>query len=405
MPVTVRQTTAIAGAAVCAAAFALPATAAAGVFGTRPLEISIAPSAGAPDAPSANPAVSGDNRRGRLAAFDSAATNLVSGDTNGHIDVFLWHRPSGRAGLQLEHPTGGLERVSVNSAGQEANGDSTRPSLDGSVRHNPHCVAFQSTATNLSRSDRDPATDVYVRDLRTRRTTLVSRGVTAPAGAPSIDGSCHKVAFEAGGTVYVARVRGGQPKRIGSGSDPDVSLDGSAVTWVDRGTVRLRRQGRTARVGPGANPTVSDATSRSWGVSFETRAQLARNDHNTSLDVYMRVLRRRGGPVETDLISAEHRGGRSLGGINRNGGITAYAPVRGIVVFSHQEGGETTLYYRNNNSGNIDDLAHAPAIGDIATSARANFVAFESPGGPNFVGANHGTQSVFFKHLVDGEPL
>jgi hypothetical protein len=402
---SIRQTTAIAGATMCAGVLSLPATADAGVFGTRPLEISIAPSAGAPDAPSANPAVSGDNRRGRLTTFDSAATNLVAGDTNGHIDVVLWHRPSGRAGLKLEHPTGGLRRVSVSTSGQQANGDSTRPSIDGSVRHDPHCVAFQSTATNLSSGDRDPATDVYVRNLRTHRTTLVSRGIVAPAGAPSIDGSCRRVAFEAGGSILVARVNGGRPKRIGSGSDPDMSLDGTAIAWVDGGTVRLRRKGRTARVGPGANPTVSDATSRSWGVSFETRAKLASNDRNATLDVYMRVLRRRGGPVETDLISAHRRGASSLGGINRNGGITAYAPVRGIIVFSHQQGGETTLYYRNNNSGNIDDLAHAPAIGDIATSARANFVAFESFGGPSFVGANHGTQSVFFKHLVDGEAL
>lgn len=400
-----RKTIVLLVAALVAGVLVLPATAAAGIFGTPPLEISIAPSAGAPDGPSAHPAVSGDNRTGRLAGFDSAATNLVGGDTNGRIDVFVWQRPSGRAGLTLERPTGDLRRVSVSSDGTEANGDSTQPSIDGSVGHRPHCVAFQSTATNLSSGDRDPVSDVYVHNLRTHRTTLVSRGVAAPAGSASIDGRCHRVVFEAGGQILVAKVRGGRVRSLGSGSDPSFSLDGTAITWVNGGTVLLRRQGRTSRVGPGANPTVSDATRRRWGVSFETQARLARNDGNDGMDVYMRVLGRHGGPIETDLISATRRGGRSLGGTNRNGGITAYASVRGVVVFVHEESGLATLYYRNNHTGNIDDLAHAPTIGDVATSARANFVALESLGGPQFVGASDGTQSVYFKHLIHGEPL
>jgi len=382
-----------------------PAATDAGVFGTRPLEISVAPSAGAPNGPSANPAVSGDNRRGRLAAFDSAASNLVRGDTNEHVDVFVWRRPRGRAGLTLRHPTGGLHRVSVTSGGAQANGDSTRPSIDGSVRHRPHCVAFQSTATNLSSADPDPVSDVYVHNLRTRRTTLVSRGVAAPAGAPSLDGACRRVAFEAGGGVLVARVRGGRPHGLGAGGDPDVSLDGSAIAWVRGGTVMLRRKGRTTRVGPGANPTVSDATRRRWAVSFETGARLTGNDHNPGTDVYARELGVRGGSIGTDLISAERRGGPSVGGTNRNAGITAYAAVRGFVMFVNDQGGQSHLYYRNNHSGNIDDLAHAARIGDVAVSARGNFVAFDSQGGADFVGPSSGTWSVFFKHLADGEAL
>ena len=41
--------------------------------------------------------MSGDNRKGRLAAFHSEASNLVGGDSNGVADVFVYKRPSGWA--------------------------------------------------------------------------------------------------------------------------------------------------------------------------------------------------------------------------------------------------------------------------------------------------------------------
>ena len=106
----------------------------------------------------------------------------------------------------------------------------------------------------------------------------------------------------------------------------------------------------------------------------------------------------KGGPRRRRTSSPPpRRGAGSLGGDNENGGLTAYAAKRGIVVFvNHRESG-STLYYRNNNSGNIDDLAVAGkdqgggrprgktaaleadrAISEVATSARGNWVAFTS---------------------------
>jgi hypothetical protein len=385
---------------------AMAPSAHAAVFGTNPLAISINPGAGAPNGPSAHPAVSGDNRKTRLAAFDSTATNLVAGDTNNQPDVFVWHRPGGAAGLRLSSPGGTLQRVSVSSSGAQADGASTNPSLDGSTRRTGHCVAFQSTATNLAAGDNDPVSDVFVRDLRSNRTVLVSRGISAPAENPSIDGRCKRVAFQASNTVYVAKVRGGKPKRLGNGGNPDSSLDGSAVVWDHGGNVYIRRAGHTDVVGPGSNATVGDNDSGKWAVSFDTTAKLARNDSSGGRDVYQRLMRRDGRPFETELISASRRGGNSLGGNSFNGGITAYAGTRGIVVFVNDQATSSDLYYRNNHSGNIDDLAHAPAsspITNVVSSARANFVAFDSSA--SFVGDTGGQQAVFFKHLVDGEAI
>ena len=372
--------------------------------------------------------MSGDNRKGRLAAFHSEASNLVGGDSNGVADVFVYTRPSG-----FRAAGGTLRRVSVTDSGGQANGPSTNPSLDGRVllgdgNRPPHCVAFQSEASNLTASDRDTTSDIFVRDLRRNRTILVSRGIGAAATNPAIDGSCRTVGFEAGGRVYLAGV-GGSVRSLGRGDQVDLALDGEGVVWVAGGKITFRRAGRTSKVGPGANPTVSDGERIGprtlWAVSFQTRASLVRRDHNPGLDVYTRVLAQRGGPRATDLISAPRRGAGSLGGDNENGGLTAYAARRGIIVFvNHRESG-SYLFYRNNHSGNIDDLAVAGkdqsgierprraaaaqeadrAITEVSISARSNWVAFSSTS-QNFPfdGDGH-VEDVFFKHLIDGQSI
>jgi hypothetical protein len=368
------------------------------MFGTNPLPISVGGAHQPANGDSGGAAVSGDNRKTRLAAFHSSATNLVGGDTNGATDVFVWQRPPGRAGLVLNHLGGALKRVSVSSGGDQANGDSTNPSLDGSIRSAPHCVAFESTATNLAGGDHDRTSDIYVRDLRSNRTFLASAGVGPAATHPSLDGRCQNVAFEAGGSVWQAPTHGGRAHRVAAGGEPDYSLDGSAIVWARGGNVWIRRRGVVGKVGPGSNPRVSDDESGIWGIVFDTRRRLTRRDHDSRVDVYTRVVKRRGGPSRTDLIST------ASGSDAYNGGITAYGANRGIIVFGIDEGRGSGLWYRNNNTGNIDDLAFTTegALQGIATSARANFVAFTAAQAISPLDRSTHTD-VFFKHLVDGE--
>jgi hypothetical protein len=388
-----------------------PAAASARIFGTAPIPISVGPHGEGANGPSGHATISGDDRKARKVAFDSAASNLVGGDTNGRMDVFVWSRPHGRAGIRLNRParpSGDLVRASVSSGEVQGNGDSVNPSLDGSMHSKPRCVAFQSTSTNLAPGDADPVWDVFVRNFKRGRTVLVSRGIGAPAVNPSIDGDCGSVTFEAGGYVFVAREARGKPRLIGSGSNPSYARDGSAITWEQGGGIMLRAGGHTLRVADsGAAPHVSDRTQGGWAVVFQTGARLTASDTNPGSDVYMRVIRG-GHVVDTDLISASRRGAHSLGGSNLAGGITAYGAPRGIVTFASAQGGSDTLYYRNNHTGNIDDLAHASGgavIFDVATSARANFVAFSSTFGGFRFDRNGGQQDVFFKGLVDGEAL
>ena len=94
------------------------------------------------------PAISAD---GRFVAFEGGASNLVPGDNNGLIDVFVRDRVAGRT-----------ERVSVSSGGAQARGGhsgqvSVAISADGRV------VAFQSLASNLVPGDTNGFEDVFVR--------------------------------------------------------------------------------------------------------------------------------------------------------------------------------------------------------------------------------------------------
>jgi hypothetical protein len=368
------------------------------VFGTRPLPISIGASRRPPDGASGGAAVSGDNRKTRLVAFHSAASNLVHADTNGKTDVFVWQRPRGKAGLLLNHRTGRLTRVSIDSHGVQGNGDSTNPSLDGSLTSLPHCVAFQSTSTNLAAGDTDPVSDIFVRDLRTRRTYLVSGGVDPSAANPSIDGHCRRVAFSAGATIWISSAHGGNARPLMTGSQPNYARDGRALVWARHGSVWIRRRGVTSRVGPGSNPRVSDQEFGLWGISFDTRRRLTRSDHDHFVDVYLRIVGRHGGSRRTVLASL------APGKDAYNGGITAYGQNRGIVVFGIHEGTGSGLWYFNKHTGHADDLAFTTrgTLYGIATSARANFVAFTAKQRLSRLDrSRHAT--VYFKHLVDGQ--
>ena len=102
------------------------------------------------------PSISADCR---YVAFESNATNLVEGDTNGSVDTFVYDRA-----------TMTTTRVSVSSQGVEGDADSRYPYLSGDGRY----VTFYSDASNLVSDDTNGATDVFVHDRLTGETSRVS---------------------------------------------------------------------------------------------------------------------------------------------------------------------------------------------------------------------------------------
>ena len=92
------------------------------------------------------PMISAD---GRCIGFESSATNMVPGDTNGASDVFL-----------RDVRAGTTKRVSVSNSGNQGNG----LSVASSVSANGRVIAFVSMASNLVDGDRNNAADVFVRE-------------------------------------------------------------------------------------------------------------------------------------------------------------------------------------------------------------------------------------------------
>ena len=139
---------------------------------------------------SGSPVVSGN---GRFIAFASYATNLVDDDTNGDWDVFVYDRSDKT-----------VTRVSVNSAGEEGDGDSDTPAISDDGQH----VAFSSLATELVDGDTNGTKDVFVRDLeagRTQRVSVTSAGEQSAhdSGNPALSDDGRYVAFDAFGDDLV----------------------------------------------------------------------------------------------------------------------------------------------------------------------------------------------------------
>ena len=180
---------------------------------------------------------------GRYVAFESGAANLVSVDTNGQSDVFVRDRETGVTTL-----------VSVDSAGIQANDISENISISG----DGHFIAFTSKATNLVSGDTNAAQDILVHDLQTGATTLVSVDSVGVQGnnssyAPTISANGRYVVFSSQSTnlvsgdtnsaqdVFVHDLQTGQTTLVSVNSsgvqadkgatDPSISGDGRYVTF------------------------------------------------------------------------------------------------------------------------------------------------------------------------------
>ncbi|HWJ07688.1 MAG TPA: hypothetical protein VNS57_18060, partial [Steroidobacteraceae bacterium] len=180
--------------------------------------------------------LSGD---GRYVAFESGASNLVTGDSNGRNDIFVHDRQ-----------TGTTRRVSVSSTGAEANSFSTQPSIsrDGQV------VGFVSFASNLVPNDTNRENDVFVHVLGTGVTERVSVSSSEQQGTggslePSLSGNGRFVAFASGVKVLVP---------------------GDTNGWSDV-FVRDRLNGTTERVSVSSAGVQGDLASRGPSISSDGR--------------------------------------------------------------------------------------------------------------------------------------
>ncbi len=204
---------------------------------------------------------------GLTVVFQSDATNLVAVDANGATDVFRYERA-----------TGATTRASVGAGGLEANGASTVPSISANGR----VVVFGSTATNLVAGDVNGVEDVFARDLIALRTQLVSLGLAgAAANGPSSTSTNAQVSADGRWVAFDSSASNLIASDTNNASDGFVrDLATSAIERVDVSTA-----GAQAATGA-ASPSIS-ADGRY--VAFESGSStLVTGDNNNYWDVFLR---------------------------------------------------------------------------------------------------------------------
>ena len=110
---------------------------------------------------------------GCFVTFSSWSNDLVSGDTNSRIDIFVHNLH-----------TGETSRASLSASGEEGNGDSQYSAISGDGRY----VVYGSDASNLVPNDTNGQMDIFVHDRQTGQTTLAS---VASDGTQGDNGSIH----------------------------------------------------------------------------------------------------------------------------------------------------------------------------------------------------------------------
>jgi Tol biopolymer transport system component len=335
--------------------------------------LSLSSSGAQADGGSYYPSISND---GRYIAFNSDAANLVNGDTNGFVDIFVRDRQ-----------TGTTTRVSVSSGGQQANDNSdSYTAISGDGRY----VAFNSDATNLVNGDGNVVSDIFVHDRQTGITERVSlNSDEVPGNAVS--------------------------------NDPAISADGrfvSFTSWADNLVagdtnnaidifVRDRLLGVTTRVSVNSSGVQADKAASQSAISGDGRYVVFSSDATNMLDEeaygYPHVYVHDRQTGKTTLASIDMAGYQMVGwsevpDISADGRYIAFEfddrgdglPYRAIYMHDRLTG-ETTRV-----SGSVlDDSSLNPSI-----SEDGHFVAFTSFSTRLISGDTNGVPDIYLREMV-----
>jgi Tol biopolymer transport system component len=347
--------------------------------------ISVSDSGAQADGASSTPWISA---HGRYVVFSSTAGNLASGDGDAFPDVFLRDRVAGTT-----------VTASVTTSGQQSNGASTNPSVSDDGRY----VLFQSTATNLVGSDGNGnVTDVFLRDTLENTTSVVSLGNgnvwgNGGSGDPFITADGRYVVFQSGASNLVAGDTNGSQ---------DVFVKDRVANTLERVSVSTSEaQGNGHSYGP------TSISPDGRYVAFESDAtNLVTGDTNGKRDIFVRDLQA-GTTTRVSVNSSEQQAnGESRAPVISDGGrfVAFYSEATNLVA--GDTNGEFDILLRDLVAGttirlsvdtNGDQAAGGHSV-DPAISAGGRFIAFHS-GAPDLVADDtNGRRDVFVRDLGVG---
>jgi len=331
-------------------------------------------------------------------AFDSSASNLVPGDTNGHTDVFI-----------KDVETGAVALVSTASHGQHGNGDSGAADVSEDGRY----VAFESSAGNFLPQSAGPprqfslTKDIYVKDLDNGHLTLISANVlghqaTGPesayfgtSGSPSISAHGTKVAFTSYGTNLVDGDLNEQP---------DVF-----VKDVRSGAVTLASSDNEGHQSDGSSGSAAISANGRYVAFYSNATNLAAEGTNNTFEVYLKDL----ATGHLSLVSANAQGHPA----NDFSGAPAISPNGRYVAFesdatnlaSGTSSNQFNVYVRDMLTGGLElissDHSGSPTGGSEAKVTNAGAVVFASQFDDPAAGDMNGMFDIFLSSLEHGRDL
>lgn len=286
-----------------------------------------------------------------------------------------------------------VKRISVSSSGSQADNHSFGSAISADGRY----VAFASNADNLVHHDGNGAEDIFVRDLKTGKTKLVS---VSSSGVQGNDFSSH-ASISADGRL------------IAFNSDASNLVHGDTST--EDIFVRDMKTGKTKKVslsssGATGNDSSQDPSISANGrfVAFDSNAtNLVAGDTNANQDVFVRDLKK--GKTRRVSVSSDGVQGDDLSGTN-----SISANGRQVVFRS----AATTLVHNDTNT--VPDIfvndrkTHKTTRVDVSTSgAQANdgangfpsistnghFVAFASNASNLVAGDTNAVGDIFLRNL------
>jgi len=359
---------------------------------------------------------------GRFVAFNSDATNLVAGDTNGVRDAFI-----------KDTLSGATTRISTDSSGNQGNGYSEVRALSADGRF----VAFYSDATNLVAGDTNGARDAFIKDTVTGATTRISTDSSGNQGnafsevrALSADGrfvvfnslATNLVAGDTNGTqdAFIKDTVSGATTRISTGSSGNqgggfstalaISADGRFVTFsssadnlvtgdtngsadvfikdtVSGATTRISTDSSGNEGNNGVYPWAAAISQDGRFVAFDSFASnLVAGDTNGARDTFIKdtvsgVTTR----VNVDSSGVQGNGPSKVGGISADGRLMFFQSDATNLV-ADDTNGVGDIFLKNLNQLGVQQLsgvvvsnkASAKVTLDLAQRYRAELLDYRS---------------------------